>query len=45
MLTAARSITARVFTAEEHAQSHCQVGNLPLAIGVICEWIGSLAAR
>jgi len=37
-LTAARSITMRVFTAEEQAQAHCQVGNLPLAIDTISDW-------
>jgi len=38
-LTAARSITARVFTPEEHAQAHCQIGNLPLALRVISDWV------
>jgi alpha-beta hydrolase superfamily lysophospholipase len=37
-LSAARSITARVFTAKEQAQAHCQVGNLPLAISTISDW-------
>jgi pimeloyl-ACP methyl ester carboxylesterase len=40
MLTSARSVTARVFTAREHAQAHCQIGNLPLAVRVMSEWIG-----
>jgi hypothetical protein len=35
----ARSITARVFTREEQAQAHCQVGNLPLAIDTMSDWI------
>jgi pimeloyl-ACP methyl ester carboxylesterase len=39
-LTNARSVTGRVFTAEEHAQNHCQVGNLALALDVIVNWIG-----
>ncbi len=38
-LTAARSITGRIFTAEEHAQNHCQVGNVKLALDVILDWI------
>ncbi len=38
-LTRARSVTARLFTAEEQAQAHCQVGNLLLAIDVIARWI------
>jgi alpha-beta hydrolase superfamily lysophospholipase len=37
-LSMARSITARVFTAKEQAQAHCQVGNLPLAINTISDW-------
>lgn len=45
LLSAARSITARVFTAKEHAQAHCQVGNLPLALGVISQWVSSAAGR
>ena len=35
----ARSVTGRVFTMEEHAQNHCQVGNIQLALDVILEWI------
>jgi alpha-beta hydrolase superfamily lysophospholipase len=38
LLSATRSITARVFTAHEQAQAHCQVGNLPLAISTISDW-------
>jgi alpha-beta hydrolase superfamily lysophospholipase len=37
-LSAARSITARVFTTHEQAQAHCQIGNLPLAINTISDW-------
>jgi len=37
-LSRARSIAARVFTAREQAQAHCQVGNLPLAISTISDW-------
>jgi alpha-beta hydrolase superfamily lysophospholipase len=38
LLSGARSISTRVFTAQEHAQAHCQVGNLPLAISTISDW-------
>jgi hypothetical protein len=38
LLSNARSIAARVFTAQEQAQAHCQVGNLPLAIDTISDW-------
>lgn len=35
----ARSITSRVFTREEQAQNHCQVGNTGLALSVMAEWL------
>lgn len=35
----ARSVTGRIFTADEHAQNHCQVGNIKLALDVILEWV------
>ncbi len=38
-LVNARSVTTRLFTQEEHASNHCQVGNIPLAIDVILKWI------
>jgi len=41
LLTSARSVTMRVFTAAEQAQAHCQVGNLPLAIRVMSDWAHS----
>ena len=34
-----RSTTARLFTRQEGAQNHCQVGNLGLAMDTITEWI------
>ncbi len=40
-LVNARSITGRIFTAEEHAESHCQIGNIRLALDVILEWLGT----
>jgi pimeloyl-ACP methyl ester carboxylesterase len=39
-LTNAKSVTGRVFTKEEHAQNHCQIGNLGLALEVMVKWIG-----
>jgi pimeloyl-ACP methyl ester carboxylesterase len=33
------SLTARLFTRSEHAQNHCQIGNLDLAISYIVDWI------
>jgi len=38
-LTATRSLTARLFTEAEGAQSHCQIGNFPLAIDTMLRWI------
>ena len=38
-LTHAKSVTARVFTEEESAQNHCQIGNVGLALGAMLEWI------
>lgn len=35
----ARSVSGRIFTAEEHAQNHCQMGNLRLALDTMLEWI------
>jgi pimeloyl-ACP methyl ester carboxylesterase len=37
-LVAARSVTARLFTAEEQASSHCQIGNVELAMNTIVDW-------
>ena len=44
-LTAARSVSARVFTEAEQAQNHCQIGNQGLAIKVILEWLDSVGGR
>lgn len=38
-LTNARSVTGRVFTKEEHAQNHCQTGNIGLALDVMLRWL------
>lgn len=38
-LTGVRSLAGRVFTRAEHAQAHCQVGNLPLVLRVVTDWI------
>jgi pimeloyl-ACP methyl ester carboxylesterase len=38
-LTAARSVTTRIFTNKEQAQNHCQIGNIGLALDVMVEWI------
>lgn len=38
-LVNARSITTRVFSADEHAGQHCQIGNTGLANRVMADWI------
>jgi pimeloyl-ACP methyl ester carboxylesterase len=38
-LTDVRSFTGRIFTAEESAHTHCQIGNLGLALRVILDWV------
>lgn len=38
-LTNARSVTGRLFTREENADHHCQVGNMGLLLKVMTEWI------
>ncbi len=40
-LTSARSVTVRTFTEEEHADQHCQMGNLELACEVLTTWLGN----
>jgi len=39
-LANAKSLTGQIFTAEQHAQNQCQIGNLKLALDVILEWVG-----
>ena len=38
-LTNARSITPIVFTKETHANNHCQIGNIHLALETMIKWI------
>ncbi len=35
----AKSVTGRIFTKQEHAENHCQIGNLELALKTMCKWI------
>lgn len=44
-LTNAHSITGRIFTAREHAQNHCQIGNVRLALDVIINWIDACTLK
>jgi alpha-beta hydrolase superfamily lysophospholipase len=45
LLTHVRSLTARLFTRQEQAQNHCQVGNSGLSLSVIIKWLDSLQDR
>lgn len=38
-LVNAKSVESRLFTEDEQAHQHCQVGNLKLALDVIIDWI------
>lgn len=44
-LTRARSITARVFTRDEQAENHCQIGNIGLSLQVMLDWLAGLDER
>jgi hypothetical protein len=35
----ARSVTARIFTKQEQAQNHCQIGNIGLVLNTMLKWI------
>ncbi|HEX7662845.1 MAG TPA: alpha/beta fold hydrolase [Pseudonocardiaceae bacterium] len=43
-LTNARSITARLFTAQEMAANHCQLGNIGLALDTMLDWLNRINA-
>ena len=38
-LANAKSVTDRIFTKEDHAQNHCQYGNIGLALDTMVKWI------
>jgi pimeloyl-ACP methyl ester carboxylesterase len=42
-LTSARSVTVRTFSEAEHADQHCQMGNLDLACRELATWLGAPA--
>jgi hypothetical protein len=43
MLRQVRSLTARLFTPQEQAQNHCQIGNLGLSVRVMVDCLDSLS--
>ncbi|MEN8194288.1 MAG: alpha/beta fold hydrolase [Bacteroidota bacterium] len=38
-LVNAKSVTHKIFTKSEHAQNHCQIGNIKLALDTMVEWL------
>ena len=43
LLSAARTVTARLFTEVEQAQNHIHVGNVGLSLDIVTDWLGQLA--
>ena len=43
-LTNVRSFTGRIFTKEESAHTHCQIGNFGLALRVMLDWVDERTA-
>ena len=41
----AKSVTTRIFTKEEHADQHCQMGNVGLLLEVIRDWMDGKNSR
>lgn len=35
----AKSLSGRIFSSAEHAENHCQMGNLRLALRVMADWL------
>lgn len=44
-LVNASSITGRIFTRDEQAQNHCQVGNIGLALDTMLDWLAEKAPQ
>jgi pimeloyl-ACP methyl ester carboxylesterase len=44
-LSNAHSVTTKIFTKAQHADMHCQMGNLTLAMNEIEAWIGQTVAQ
>lgn len=44
-LSHVRSLTARLFTRQEQAQNHCQIGNVGLSLRVVADWAGRIQSR
>jgi len=35
----AKSVSERIFTEKDHAENHCQIGNIGLALEVMEKWL------
>ena len=44
-LVNAKSVTTRIFRKNEHADQHCQIGNLNIALETMLEWINKTTHR
>jgi alpha-beta hydrolase superfamily lysophospholipase len=44
-LSNTHSLTFRIFTKKEHAENHCNIGNLGLALHTIAAWIDSMGEK
>jgi hypothetical protein len=44
-LTNSKSVNSRIFTRDEHAQNHCQIGNIGLACNVIINWVDEKSSK
>jgi pimeloyl-ACP methyl ester carboxylesterase len=44
-LTNARSVTVRTFSARDHADHHCQIGNVALACDVLTDWLSQSGSQ
>jgi hypothetical protein len=44
-LSQVRSLTTRLFSRQEQAQNHVQVGNIGLSLRVITDWIESVQSK
>jgi pimeloyl-ACP methyl ester carboxylesterase len=42
-LVIAKTVTTRIFTSEEHAENHCQTGNIGLSLDVMIKWIEKIS--
>lgn len=44
-LVNAKSVTGRIFSKEEHADNHCQTGNIGLSLEIMTKWIEKMSSE